>query len=115
MRPSFMILRPKIGGKGVRLKRGVAGRSGNAMTKLRHRKESVRHRACRQEGKMIEMRMFARIPWKSARLNVSGGRWKRGGIVPFHCRSPSVFLIYAGHVEHAALLKIGLSCPGGRQ
>src|SRR5436190_8986991 len=64
---------------------------------------------------MIETRAFTRIPWKSARLNVSGGRWKRGGIVPFHCRSPSVFLIYAGHVEHAALLKIGLACPGGRQ
>ncbi len=40
---------------------------------------------------------------------------EKGGIVPFHCRSPFVFLIYAGHAEHAALLKIGLACRGGRQ
>src|SRR5947207_10066587 len=40
---------------------------------------------------------------------------EKGGIVPFHCRSPFVFLIYAGHAEHAALLKIELACRGGRQ
>src|SRR6266516_4166926 len=40
---------------------------------------------------------------------------EKGGIVPFHCRSPFVFFIYAGHAEHAALLKIGLACRGGRQ
>ena len=40
---------------------------------------------------------------------------EKGGIVPFHCRSPFVFLIDAGHARHAALLKIGLACRGGRQ
>src|SRR5947207_6902104 len=40
---------------------------------------------------------------------------EKGGIVPFHCRSPLVFLIDAGHARHAALLKIGLACRGGRQ
>src|SRR6266516_278824 len=91
MRPSFMILRPKIGGKGVRLKRGVRGRSDNARTKPRHRKESLRHRPYRQERKMIEMRVFARIPWKSARLNVSGGRWKKGELY----RSTVVLLLFS--------------------
>src|SRR5204863_2349556 len=61
------------------------------------------------------MRVFVRIPWKSARIELFRIAMGKGGIVPFHCRSRFVFLIYARHGEHAALLKIGLSCRGGRQ
>ena len=111
MRPSFMILRPKIGGKGVRLKRGLQ----DDPVMPGQRKGSLRHRPCRRKGKMIEMRVFARIPWEVSEIERFRRAMGKGGIVPFHCRSPFVFLIYAGHGEHAALLKIGLACRGGRQ
>src|SRR6266516_5056032 len=40
---------------------------------------------------------------------------EKGGIVPFALSFSFVFLIYAGHAGHAALLKIGFACRGGRQ
>ena len=92
-------------------KKGLAGQSGNAETS----KGVVKTSAMSTGRKYDRNEGVCAYPLEVSEIERFTRAMEKGRIVPFHCRSPFVFLIDAGHARHAALLKIGLACRGGRQ
>ena len=108
-------LAPEIGGK-----RGPAKKWARGAIRQCHDKAETSKGVCKTSGigtgrKDDRNKHVCAYPLEVSEIERFRGAMEKGGIVPFHCRSPSVFLIYAGHLEHAASLKIGLACRGGRQ